>query len=402
VNLSKGGKWILCLLGAVSCLGILSVSSWTQSAVSMRGGRPPSREQDQPLTTEERLRLPGWWPTQTRQGRDEYVGPATCAQCHPSEAAVQENTPMAKACLRAADSKALQENERLSFRLGDYAYDIMRTTGGSRYLVSDGRQSISAPLDWAFGQGQAGQTYILERAGVFYESQLSYFPILQALDFTPGHSHSVPSSLEEAIGRRLDPAATHRCFDCHNTASSTAGQFDPDHLIPGVTCEACHGPGARHVSAMRKVQRGAGPALILNPAKLGPVESLDFCGACHHTWADVVMEEGRGIGTVRFQPYRLELSRCWGKGNTGITCLTCHDPHQPLAGDPASYDDRCLGCHSAAKRSSPVSGRLAASCPQATKNCVTCHMPKYEVPDTHTKFTDHWIRIARSERSYPD
>jgi Cytochrome c554 and c-prime len=205
------------------------------------------------------------------------------------------------------------------------------------------------------------------------------------------------------MGRRLDPGEASRCFACHNTASSTAGQFDPEHLIPGVTCEACHGPGASHVLAMKKGRSGGGSTLILNPAKLAPVDSVDFCGACHHTWADVVMEEGRGVNTVRFQPYRLELSRCWGnKGNTGITCLTCHDPHQPLARDPASYDNRCLGCHLATKGSKAASDHRAAACPQGTKDCVTCHMPKYEVPGTHAKFTEHWIRVARSDGLYPD
>jgi Cytochrome c554 and c-prime len=381
----------------------LARSGAKEPALSEAKGRPRSQERAQPLATEDRLGLSGWWPTKGAPRRDEYAGPAACAGCHSSEAAVQQTTPMAKACVRATDSKPLQEHERLSFRLADYAYEIVRTTGGSLYSVSDGARNVSAPLDWVFGEGEAGETYVFERAGIFYEGQLSYFPILQALDITPGHSHSLPSNLEEAMGRRLEPAEAHRCFACHNTASTTAGQFDPEHLIPGVTCEACHGPSAGHVTAMKAGQTAAGLAAILNPAKLGPVDSVDFCGACHHTWPDVVMEQGRGINTIRFQPYRLELSRCWGKqGNTGLTCLTCHDPHQPLARDPASYDDRCLACHRATQGSSAASDRPAASCPQGTKDCVTCHMPKYEVPGTHAKFTDHWIRIARSDRVYPD
>jgi hypothetical protein len=136
---------------------------------------------------------------------------------------------------------------------------------------------------------------------------------------------------------------------------------------------------------------------------LDPVDSVDFCGACHHTWADVVSDRAEGVATVRFQPYRLELSRCWGKkGNTRITCLACHDPHQPLARNPGSYDERCFRCHPATKASKAALGRPAAACPRGTKDCVTCHMTKYEVPGTHTKFSDHWIRVARSDAYYPD
>jgi hypothetical protein len=310
---------------------------------------------------------------------------------------------MANACVRAADSKTLQAHERLSVRFGPYTYEMVRNAGESLYLVSDGARSISAALGWAFGGGEAGETYIFERAGTLYESQFSYFPILKILDFTPGHPHSTPSNLEEAMGRLLDAAEAQRCFGCHNTASSTGGQFDPKHMIPGVTCEACHGPGAKHISAMKEGRIEAGLKLVLNPAKLNPVDSVDFCGACHQTWADVLSGGAEGVSTIRFQPYRLELSRCWGKeGSAGITCLACHDPHQPLTRDPGSYDDRCLRCHLAYKGSKAADAHRAAVCPRGTKDCVTCHMPRYEVPGTHTRFTDHMIGIARSEAFYHD
>ena len=388
----KVGKRALVFLGATACFAAPFVEGWPQARGLKR----------QPLATEERIRSAGWWPTKTTPRREEYVGPAACAECHSSEAAVQETTPMAKACVRVADSKTLGAHERLSFRLGRYTYEIVRTASGSLYSVSDGGRSVSAALGWAFGEGEVGETYVFERGGILYEGRLSYFPVLRGTDFTPGQPHSTPPDLEGAIGRPMDSEEARLCFGCHNTASSAGGQFDPDHLIPGVTCEACHGPGATHVSAMKEGRIAAGLTLVLNPAKLDPVDSVDFCGACHRAWADV-MEAGMvGIATVRFQPYRLEKSRCWGKGDARITCLACHDPHQPLARDPGSYDDRCLRCHLATKGSKAAFGHPGAACPRGTKNCVTCHMPKYEVPGTHTKFTDHLIGIARSEGSYHD
>jgi hypothetical protein len=154
---------------------------------------------------------------------------------------------------------------------------------------------------------------------------------------------------------------------------------------------------------MKEGRIAAGLKLVLNPAKLHPVDSVDFCGACHQTWADVLSGGAEGVSTVHFQPYRLELSRCWGKeGNAGITCLACHDPHQPLAHDPGSYDDRCLRCHLANKGLKASDGHAAKVCPRGTKDCVTCHMLEVEVPGTHTKFTDHFIGIARSEAYYHD
>jgi formate-dependent nitrite reductase cytochrome c552 subunit len=34
----------------------------------------------------------------------------------------------------------------------------------------------------------------------------------------------------------------------------------------------------------------------------------------------------------------------------------------------------------------------------ATTKCVTCHMPKYDVPEMHYSFTDHLIRIPAAAR----
>jgi formate-dependent nitrite reductase cytochrome c552 subunit len=37
----------------------------------------------------------------------------------------------------------------------------------------------------------------------------------------------------------------------------------------------------------------------------------------------------------------------------------------------------------------------------STKGCVTCHMPKIEIPGMHARFTDHWIRTVKSGETIP-
>jgi len=378
------------------CLGI---------ALAVVAARPKAQTGDAasvPSTTEERVRSPGWWPTKGLPPREEYLGPAACAVCHASEAATQESTPMAKACVPAGSSKYLQAHPRLSFRQGPYTYDLTRVKLRSTFAVSKGEQSISVVVAWAFGEGEVGETYVFKRDGVYYESRLSYFPVLGALDFSPGHPHSVPDDLVAALGFQLTAEDARLCFGCHNTAASTGGEFDPDLLIPGVTCEACHGPGAKHLAAIKAGQLGRGLSAVLNPAKLSPVDSVDYCGACHRTWADVLESGAAGVRTVRFQPYRLESSRCWGTGDARLTCLSCHNPHKPLVRAPAACDAVCLRCHSGVRTTEGAGEIRAPTCPQGTKGCVTCHMPKYEAPDTHAQFTDHRIRVVSSDRYYPD
>jgi hypothetical protein len=145
-----------------------------------------------------------------------------------------------------------------------------------------------------------------------------------------------------------------------------------------------------------------GASLILNPARLDRVDSVDFCGACHRTWEDVLSGGNLGIFDVRLAPYRLENSECWKQGDRRISCIACHDPHKPLAHDIGSYDSVCQQCHFKAATTEQKAARAPMVCPVATKDCVTCHMPKYEPPGLHTSFTDHWIRIVQPRESYPE
>ncbi len=354
------------------------------------------------MPTEDRLLGAGWWPTKGSAARSEYVGSAVCAGCHAEKTASQQQTPMSQASMAATDSDVMRSHERLSFQVPPYLYEIGRTGTGISYSASDGAKSVSVPLGWAFGTDEAGQTYVYEQNGTFYESRLSYYKNIQALDFTSGYPRSAPSRLDDALGRPLAPTEARLCFGCHSTAATVSNRFDPDHLTPGVTCEVCHGPGAQH--AVEMTQRGGdqGPTFILNPARFKPVDSVEFCGACHRAKLDVVLAGTKGLFNVRFQAYRLETSRCFGTGDARITCVACHDPHQPLVRDLSSYDKQCLSCHVLKTAPKAISDHPGKACRVSTKDCVTCHMPKYELPEMHANFTDHRIRIAGKGAPFDD
>jgi len=274
---------------------------------------------------------------------------------------------MAHASSQAADSEVLRNHEQLVFQVGPYGYQLLTQGGKSILTVQRETSSHSVELHWAFGSAHMGQTYIYERDDSFYESHMSYYAARQSLDITPGQPRAEPKSMEDAAGRKMSPEEVHKCFSCHMTASTTEKHFDPSAASPGVTCEACHGPGAKHVAAARAGKEKFGSGLILNPLLLEPVDSVDFCGACHRTWEDVVQNHLIGIGVynVRFAPYRLENSRCWKKEDARITCIACHDPHSPLVHDLGSYDANCLECHVVKTRAKRTASHPAA-CPVST------------------------------------
>ncbi|MFZ1009741.1 MAG: multiheme c-type cytochrome [Candidatus Sulfotelmatobacter sp.] len=274
-----------------------------------------------------------------------------------------------------------------SFRSGSYLYRVSSDNFFSKLVVSSGQQSIAANIEWIMGAGVHGQTYILESKGTLYESQVSFFSGLHGMDITPGHPPTEEGNLQNALGERLSASTGSRCFACHTTASTTKNRFDPKRATPGVTCEACHGPSLSHIVAATMEQRDEAKALILNPRSLSPVDSIDFCGACHRTSVDVVMAQSYGVSNVRFQPYRLEKSRCWKtQADDRLLCIACHNPHEPLVRTASFYDQQCLSCHrlrgEESGRSSNAPGAKASDlvCPKAMSECTNCHMPKYDVP----------------------
>src|SRR5690242_21251213 len=194
----------------------------------------PQQQAETPMATDERLEAPGWWPTKQSASLDDFVGMKECARCHPKIAATQLETPMARAASLVADSPALLEHERLSYqagqRVGPYTFTISKVGAARTYTVSDGANSISEPLGWAFGLGNKGQTYVYQRNGGFYESRMSFFSTLQGLDLTPGHSAKTPQNLEQALGRAIPPDTLRRCFGCHTTASTTRAGFNASRL----------------------------------------------------------------------------------------------------------------------------------------------------------------------------
>src|SRR6266403_6156922 len=127
-----------------------------------------------------------WRPTHELAGV-RYVGSEACAQCHAALAAKRLANPMSRALEPVEDCDVLNAHARLSFRNGRYNYQIVREGKRSTYTISDGINIVSEPILFCFGQGKAGQTYVFQHKGVFYESRVSYYQEIQGLDFTVLH-----------------------------------------------------------------------------------------------------------------------------------------------------------------------------------------------------------------------
>ena len=397
-------RWVV-FVGLSCFVALASITTNSAQSKSSRLSQNPRSTAKSPaisLSTEDRVEDTTWWPTKGMAPRNEYVGTSACQQCHPDKVASQLLTEMAHASSRSADPALLDGKSRLTLRQDPYDYEIVRKGQSITLSVDDGHASISELLIFAFGKGVVGHTFLYEEEGKLYESHVSYYSGIKGLDLTTGHPKAQFTDLSQALGRLLDPQEAQRCFGCHTTASTTSNHFDPSQATLGVMCEACHGPGYKHVQAMEAGEIELGKRSIVNPGNLDPLTSVDFCGACHRTSGDVIQMNAKGVVTVRFQPFRLEESRCWKSANKRLTCVTCHDPHAPLVQNSGHYDKVCLDCHSRNSGETQRARQHILVCRMSKVNCAGCHMPKLEIPGMHHAFVDHWIRIARENDPYPN
>src|SRR3954469_8829436 len=276
-----------------------------------------------------------------RSGMAEHPGGSDrsireCATCHPAQAKPHPTTSMAHAMELPAECDILESHPVLTFQAGSYSYRIERRGKQSIYSVTDGHQTISAPIGWAFGLGLAGQTYVYEYNGELYQSRVSYYKSLETLDITLGAQNTKPTNQIQAAGLLMTPDEKVQCFRCHATDAIDRKKLTLNALIPGVQCERCHGPTENHLKSV-KVGDAKGAAMN-DLRKMTSEQTANFCGQCHRTWDEIAGSGLAGVANVRFQPSRLISSKCYDAEDKRIRCTACHDPHGEVSRNDGSYD----------------------------------------------------------------
>jgi tetratricopeptide (TPR) repeat protein len=231
------------------------------------------------------------------------------------------------------------------------------------------------------------------------------------------------------------------CADCHSTNLRKKYRPDGDRYETtwseiNVACEACHGPGAKHVAwtrlpvEQRKSDDGEGLGMRLREAEVAqwsfadgasiahrsrPLTSrveLETCAPCHSRRSEIAGREVPGTAFLdRYRPALLTAGLYHADGQiddevyvygsflqsrmyrAGVTCSDCHDPHslKTVGGNAV-----CLRCHTAATFDAETHHHH----PKTSKGaqCVECHMPAktYMVVDPRR---DHSFRVPRPDLS---
>ena len=251
-------------------------------------------------------------------------------------------------------------------------FESQSKTGHARALA------VAAPGsqgEWAFGAGEKATTWVSQTSDqTLAEHGRSYYSATKSMGITPGHDNpgDIVYRIFDSVGTAL------RCFRCHSTGPvnlSPDFKVEPSEL--GIRCESCHGPGAQHVKA------AGAPGTINDPKRLTSAQLNELCGACHRRASDLDDDTDWGNAwNVRHQPSYLHRAACFRNSNGALSCITCHNPHEPLQTSLVSYNAKCLSCHRAVTHKAAVTGRA----------CAACHMPQVQT-NPELRFTNHWIGI---------
>jgi tetratricopeptide (TPR) repeat protein len=368
--------------------------------------------------------------------RPGYADPAACATCHTEIARRYASTAMARSFSRSGAGGAIGDfTNHNTFEHKKSARAYMMLQRGAEYFERrsqtgfDGKETnvLEKRIDFVIGSGDHARTY-LRRApdGRLIELPVSWYAEKGGYwAMSPGYDHPAQDDFRRAI--------PYECMFCHNayplgmeSARGSADAVFPANLPEGIDCQRCHGPGRAHVEAARAGRPAdAIRRAIVNPARLNRDRQMDVCMQCHlettsrklpnsirrfdrtpfsyrpgEPLTDYALYFDRPAGSghdddfeVAHQAYRLRKSACFRR--SGMTCTTCHDPHQQASGAAAvaHYVSVCKSCHPSAH----ASDKIAAGKPAAT--CIDCHMPKRRTEDAvHVVMTDHYIQRAKPDR----
>ena len=381
---------------------------------------------------EEKIAEPA--PTAAVEAPAEYVGTEACSSCHEAahEAWVGSHHDLA---MQVATPDTV---------LGDFGGTTARYYGETATFVREGEaffvQTVGAdeksarfPVKYTFGVAPL-QQYLVETE----PGRLQAFPF--AWDTRPkelGGQRWFHLQPEEYIepGDPLHwtgPSYTwnNACADCHSTAlkknyDRASKRYTTEYFEVNVGCEACHGPGSKHVDLAKAKRRAKNtgfdrrlPALadrkwsfieggdIAVLATGSPSDELETCAPCHSRRADLGGDHGGYHDRYRLAALDEHLyfddgqikEEVYVYGSflqskmyaAGVICSDCHEPHSATL--RAEGNPLCTRCHKAKVFDGPQHSFHKVGTPGSL--CTDCHMPErtYMLIDDRS---DHRFELPR-------
>ena len=414
-------------IGVVVTILVITGAWWWQSGgrlpTQFAGGAPPAR----PAAT--------------------YVGHAVCGQCHAQVEQRWRGSHHDLAMQAPTDATVAGDFKNTRFTYAGVTSTFSRRDG--KFVVrTDGPDGKLADYDvkYTFGTEPLQQYLIelpdgrLQALGIAWDSRPPAQGGQHWFHLYPGQK---VDHRDELHWTRPSQNWNYMCAECHSTGvrksyDPKTRRFATHYAEVNVACEACHGPGSRHLAWARKDGGGPRPddprkglAVTLddrrgvtwtisaetgNAHRSPPVRKgheVEVCGRCHARRGQfseddtsrrflgdthrVALLEDRLYypdGQIRDEVYEYGSFLQSKMFQRGVTCSDCHDPHSARLRAPGSQV--CAQCHSAQKYAAPAHHFHPAG--SRGSDCLGCHMPTttYMVVDPRH---DHSFRVPRPDLS---
>jgi len=372
-----------------------------------------------------------------------YVGAKTCGTCHNRQLTEWQRSQHQAAMAEANDRSVKGDFNDAQFTYAGTTSRFFRRDG-KFFVRTDGPEGRLRDFEikYTFGVDPL-QQYLV----AFDDGRVQALSI--AWDTRPKEQggqrwfHLYPReqirSDDELHWTRPAQNWNNMCADCHSTAlrknyDAASNQFHTSWAEISVGCEACHGPGSRHVAWASKRSRSDSTLGLMarlterhgvtwnvsatsgNATRSTPRATdheIETCAQCHSRRSQIA--DGYEAGKPIFDYYRPALLTrpayypdgqqrdevyTWGSFLQsrmyahGVTCSDCHNPHTGKV--RASGNALCASCHLPAKYDTPAHHHHTQT--SAGASCVSCHMPTttYMVVDPRH---DHSLRIPRPDLS---
>lgn len=161
------------------------------------------------------------------------------------------------------------------------------------------------------------------------------------------------------------------CIRCHTVGPQPVSAENPmtqdnrpgiegTWIEAGVQCEACHGPGSKHVGNT-------------SARNLFVDTSIDLCQRCHLSGDDAnVVAVSNGFVASNTQVAELKASG----GHASFDCGYCHDPHTSVTYDrERALRNACTSCHSDMNMAAHEGAVFTRGDYTEVLSCESCHMP---------------------------